>query len=165
MSDTTQHEHLATVTWHRGETERFVDQRYSRAHQWRFDGGAVVAASSSPSVVRVPMSDPTAVDPEEALVASLSSCHMLFFLSHAAARGFVVDRYEDEAVGVTGKNAAGRVAMLKATLRPHIVFGGDKQPAAAELGALHHRSHDDCFIANSVNFNVTVEPRSGPGAA
>ena len=151
------HEYTATVSWQRGDAA-FTDQRYSRAHQWAFDGGAVVPGSSSPYVVPVPMSNAAAVDPEEALVASLSSCHMLFFLFHAAKKGFVVDRYEDAAAGVMGKNATGRVAMLKVTLRPRVSWGG-KVPAAADLDAMHHQSHADCYIANSVNFDVAVEPR------
>src|SRR5213075_1971035 len=97
--------YVATVIWTRPADAPFKDHRYSRAHQWRFDGGAVVPASSSPNVVPLPMSDPAGVDPEEAFVASLSSCHMLFFLFHAAKKDFVVDRYEDEAIGTMGKNA------------------------------------------------------------
>jgi organic hydroperoxide reductase OsmC/OhrA len=116
----------------------------------------VVPASSSPAVVPLPLSNAAAVDPEEAFVASLSSCHMLFFLFHAAKKGFVIERYEDAAVGTMGKNAQGRVAMLKVALRPRVTWDG-KAPSATELAALHHRSHEDCFIANSVNTEVTVE--------
>src|SRR5688572_3139974 len=105
------HEYIATVVWDRNGAV-FTDNRYSRAHQWRFDGGAVVAGSSSPQVVPLPMSSAAAVDPEEALVVSLSSCHMLFFLNHAATAGFVVERYEDQAAGTMGRNAEGRIAML-----------------------------------------------------
>jgi len=154
------HEYTATVSWQRGSDAKFTDQRYSRAHQWTFDGGAVVPASSSPNVVPVPMSDAAGVDPEEAFVASLASCHMLFFLFHAAKKGFVIDRYEDAAAGVMGKNAAGRVAMLKVTLRPRVSWGGDKAPTAEDLDAMHHQSHVDCYIANSVNCEVAVEPRA-----
>ena len=150
------HEYTATVTWERGSA-KFTDNKYPRGHQWRFDGGASVRASSSPLVVPAPLSDPAGVDPEEAFVASLSSCHMLFFLFHAAKKGFIVDKYEDAPVGVMGKNAQGRTAMLKVTLRPKITWGGDKQPAGADLDAMHHQSHLDCFIANSVNTEVTVE--------
>ena len=153
------HEYTATVSWQRGGDAAFTDQRYSRAHQWTFDGGAVVPASSSPYVVPVPMSNAAAVDPEEALVAALASCHMLFFLFHAAKKGFVVDRYEDAAAGVMGKNAAGRVAMLKVTLRPRVSWGGDRGPTVEDLDAMHHQSHADCYIANSVNCEVAVEPR------
>ena len=154
------HEYTATVSWQRGGDAKFTDQRYSRAHQWSFDGGAVVPASSSPHVVPVPMSDAAAVDPEEAFVAALSSCHMLFFLFHAAKKGFVIDRYEDTSAGIMGKNAAGRVAMLKVTLRPRVSWAGDTLPTPEELDAMHHQSHVDCYIANSVNCEVAVEPRA-----
>ena len=154
------HEYTATVSWQRGGDAKFIDQRYSRAHHWTFDGGAVVPASSSPHVVPVPMSNAAAVDPEEAFVAALSSCHMLFFLFHAAKKGFVIDRYEDAAAGVMGKNAAGRVAMLKVTLRPQVSWAGEKLPTAEDLDAMHHQSHVDCYIANSVTCEVAVEPRA-----
>ena len=152
------HLYTATVLWTRRETEKYVDNRYSRAHEWRFDGGTTVPASSSPNVVPVPMSNPAGVDPEEAFVAALSSCHMLFFLFHAAKRGFVVDRYEDEAIGSMGKNAAGAQAMVEVVLRPRVVWSG-KQPSVEELHALHEQSHHDCYIANSVTANVKVEAR------
>jgi len=149
-------EYTATVYWQRlGAT--FIDQKYSRAHEWRFDGGVTVPGSSSPHVVRVPLSDPSAVDPEEAFIASLSSCHMLFFLSFAAAQGFVVDSYEDQATGVMGRNEAGKMAMTVVTLRPKAVFAG-RQPSAEQLSELHHRSHDECFIAQSVKTDVRCEP-------
>jgi len=153
------HEYTATVAWQRGDA-KFTDNRYSRAHEWSFDGGAVVPASSSPAVVPVPMSSAAAVDPEEAFVASLSACHMLFFLFHAAKKGFVIDRYEDAAAGTMGKNAEGRTAMLKVTLRPRVSWGGDRQPSAEELDAMHHQSHVDCYIANSVKCEVAVEARN-----
>jgi organic hydroperoxide reductase OsmC/OhrA len=151
------HDYFATILWQRNNDEKYTDNRYSRAHQWRFDGGVVVAASSSPKVVQLPMSVEANVDPEEAFIAALSSCHMLFFLSYAAQRGFVVDRYEDQAIGTMGKDAHGRIAMLKVALRPRISFGGDKHPSAADIDALHHRSHEDCFLANSVKTEVVVE--------
>jgi organic hydroperoxide reductase OsmC/OhrA len=146
------------VVWARAEDAPFKDNRYSRAHEWRFDGGTVVPASSSPSVVRVPMSNAAAVDPEEALVASLASCHMLFFLSFAASAGFVVDRYEDEALGELGKNARGATAMVKVRLRPQIVWIG-APPGAEQLDQLHHRAHGACYIANSVTADIVIEPR------
>ncbi|MGQ0586973.1 MAG: OsmC family protein [Gammaproteobacteria bacterium] len=152
------HEYTATVTWQRAGAT-FTDNKYSRAHQWAFDGGTVVPASSSPSVVPVPMSSAAAVDPEEAFVASLASCHMLFFLFHAAKKGLVVERYEDAAVGTMGKNSDGRVAMLKVALRPRVAWSGEQRPGAGEVDALHHRSHGDCYIANSVKCEVAVEPR------
>jgi organic hydroperoxide reductase OsmC/OhrA len=150
------HPYVATVVWTRSPDAPFKDNKYSRAHEWRFDGGAVVKGSSAPSSVRVPMSDPTAVDPEEALVAALSSCHMLFFLSFAALAGFVIDRYEDNAAGEMGKNSAGKTGMVKATLRPKITWVGEP-PSAEKLHELHHKSHEHCYIANSVNFEVVVE--------
>ena len=149
------HEYGATVVWER-KGAKFTDQKYSRAHEWRFDGGTVVPASSSPSVVPLPFSNAAAVDPEEGFVASLSSCHMLFFLFHAAKKGFTVERYEDAALGTMGKNAQGRMAMVKVVLRPRVTWNGNA-PGADELDALHHQSHEDCFIANSVNTEVTVE--------
>ena len=151
-------QYLATVVWTRAPDAPFKDNKYSRAHEWRFDGGAVVKASSAPSSVRVPLSDPTAVDPEEALVAALSSCHMLFFLSFAASAGFMIDRYEDEAVGEMGRNEQGRTAMLKITLRPKISWVGEP-PSTEQLDQLHHRSHEGCYIANSVTAAVAIEPR------
>jgi organic hydroperoxide reductase OsmC/OhrA len=151
-------QYTATVVWTRPPDAPFKDNKYSRAHEWRFDGGAVVKGSSAPSSVRVPLSDPTAVDPEEALVAALSSCHMLFFLAYAASAGFVIDRYEDEAVGDLGKNAQGKTAIVKVTLRPKIAWSG-AAPSAEQLHQLHHRSHDSCYIANSVSAEVIVEDR------
>ncbi|HZP12793.1 MAG TPA: OsmC family protein [Nevskiaceae bacterium] len=153
------HEYTATVSWTRRDAEKYTDNRYSRAHEWRFDGGATVPASSSPNVVPVPLSNPAGVDPEEAFVAALSSCHMLFFLFHAAKKGFVVDRYEDQAIGTMGKNAAGAQAMVEVVLRPRVAWGGTKQPSADELNALHEQSHHDCYIANSVTSTVKVESR------
>lgn len=150
------HDYAATVVWTRPEGARFTDNRYSRAHEWRFDGGTVVPASSSPLVVPPPLSSAAAVDPEEAFVASLSACHMLFFLFHAAKNGFVIERYEDTAVGTMGKNAEGRTAMLKVAMRPRITWEG-KTPTAGELDAMHHQSHLDCYIANSVKCEVVVE--------
>ena len=149
------HDYTANVTWER-KGAKFTDNRYSRAHEWRFDGGAVVPGSSSPLVVPPPLSDVAAVDPEEALVASLSACHMLFVLYHCAKQGFVADRYDDQAVGTMGKNAEGRMAMLKVVLRPRITWSGPA-PSAAQLEAIHHRSHEECYIANSVKTDVSVE--------
>jgi len=151
------HEYTATIHWSRGEAP-FTDNRYSRAHHWHFDGGIDVPASSSPNVVRVPLSVEAAVDPEEALVAALSSCHMLWFLSLAAQGGFRVDDYRDQAVGIMGRNAAGRMAMVRVTLRPRVVFSGERLPTRAQILDLHHRSHEECFIANSVTTEVRTEP-------
>jgi organic hydroperoxide reductase OsmC/OhrA len=146
----------AQVSWQR-DGAAFSDNRYSRAHQWLFDGGLRVPASSSPLSVPLPMSDPAALDPEEALVAALSSCHMLFFLSLAAQRGFVVDTYRDDAVGIMDRNAAGKKALTLITLRPAIAFGGERQPGRAEIEAIHHDAHEQCYIANSIRADVVIE--------
>jgi organic hydroperoxide reductase OsmC/OhrA len=149
--------YTAEVLWLRGE-QAFTDNRYSRRHTLRFDGGVEVPGSSSPHVVPLPMSDASAVDPEEAFVASLSSCHMLWFLAIAAKRRFCVDRYFDAAVGTMGKNAEGREAMLTVTLRPEVLFSGEHLPTREELADMHHKAHDECFIANSVKTEVRCEP-------
>lgn len=150
--------YTSTIRWERG-AQPFLDNRYSRAHLWRFDGGTEVPASSSPSVIPLPMSRADAVDPEEAFVASLSSCHMLWFLSIAAKKKYIVDSYEDQAEGVMEKNAQGKTAMTKVTLRPLVVFSGANVPDKAQLDALHHAAHEQCFIANSVLSEVVCEPR------
>ena len=142
-------EHLATVEWQRGD-QVFVDRRFSRAHVWRFDGGAEIPASPSPHVVPVPLSVESHVDPEEAFVAALASCHMLFFLDLCSRHKYTVDSYRDQAVGRLGKNEAGKLAMLEVTLNPEVVFSGEQQPDQARLERLHHRAHEQCFIANSV---------------
>lgn len=150
------HRYEATVTWRR-DGAAFSDNRYSRGHEWAFDGGVRVPASSSPSVVPEPMSLANAVDPEEALVAATASCHMLWFLSLAAKRGYVVERYEDSAYGTMGKVASGKVAFTQITLRPLVSFAGEKQPDSAALASLHERAHAECFIANSLNCEVVVD--------
>ena len=149
--------YTATIEWTRGEAP-FLDLGYSRAHRWRFDGGAVVPGSSSPHVVPVPQSDPAAVDPEEAFVASLSSCHMLWFLDLACRAGWVIDRYSDAAVGRMERDAQGRLAMTLVTLHPQVDFAGPRRPDAAEIERLHHAAHDECYIANSVKTTVRCEP-------
>lgn len=153
------HEYTATVSWKRGDAV-FTDMKFSRAHLWSFDGGITVPGSSSPHSVRVPYSRADAVDPEEAFVAALSSCHMLTFLYLAAKQGFVVDSYDDEAVGVMTKNERGKLFVSKVALRPRITFSGAKQPSDAELADLHHHAHEECFIANSVLTEVVVETPS-----
>jgi organic hydroperoxide reductase OsmC/OhrA len=150
-------EHLATVEWSRGDQD-FLGNRYSRAHDWRFDGGATVRGSSAPTSVPVPLSDPAAVDPEEALVAALSSCHMLFFLAFAAKAGFTVDAYRDEAVGVLGRDERGKTSITTVALRPAVIFSGDQTPDAVAVMELHHRAHSVCYIANSIRAEVTIEP-------
>ena len=151
-------EYTAEILWQRAPHEDFAANRYSRRHEMRFDGGAVVAGSSSPHSVPLPMSDASAVDPEEAFVASLSSCHMLWFLAIAAKRKFCVDRYFDAAVGVMEKNPQGKVAVTRVTLRPEVVFSGERLPTRTEIEQLHHTAHDECYIANSVKTEVVCEP-------
>ena len=148
--------HHAEILWQRNGQD-FTGNRYSRGHEWRFDG-VTVPASASPHIVPPPMSLEHAVDPEEAFVASLSSCHMLWFLSIAAERGFCVDRYRDAAGGVMARNAEGRLAMTVVTLRPEVEFCGERVPDEATLRAMHEAAHDECFIANSVRSEVRCEP-------
>ena len=151
------HLHTALIRWRVGDAD-FPGKRYSRAHTWNFDGGAVVPASSSPHVVPLPMSDASAVDPEEAFVASLASCHMLWFLDIASRAGLFVDSYEDAADGRMGRNAAGKVVVDLVTLRPRARFAGARRPDAAMLAALHHQAHEECFLANSVRCEIRCEP-------
>ena len=148
--------HTAEVSWVRNEAP-FLDNQYSRVHRWSFDGGAVVQASSSPHVVRVPLSDPSCVDPEEAFVASLSSCHMLWFLGLAARKGYVVESYTDTAEGRMEKNADGKEAITKVTLRPLVVIAGEKPPADDSIEKLHHEAHESCFLASSVKTEIVIE--------
>lgn len=152
------HQYTARLVWERGD-QPFTDNKYSRRHVLRFDGGLEVPGSSSPLVVPLPYSDPQAVDPEEMFVASLSSCHMLWFLSIAVRSGFTVDRYEDDAVGVMTANERRKFYVSRVTLRPHVTFAGPRQPTAAELNHMHHEAHEECFIANSVKTEVVVEVR------
>lgn len=149
--------YVATVTWTR-DGARFTDNRYSRAHRWQFDGGLDVPASASPHVVPAPLSDPAGIDPEEAFVAALSSCHMLWFLSIAARRGFVVEQYTDDAKGTMAEDDEGRHAMTEVTLRPRITYASDATPDGETESAMHHEAHEACFIANSVRTQVHVEP-------
>ena len=148
-------EYKATVLWKRSGAA-FTDNRYSRGHVWKFDGGIEVAASSSPQLVPLPMSSAAAVDPEEAFVASLASCHMLWFLSLAARQGFVVNAYEDHPHGTMGHNKAGRDALVRIELRPRIEFEGECSPSPEQVAQLHHDAHDRCMIANSLRAEVIV---------
>ena len=150
-------EYTAEVLWQRGDQD-FLANTYSRRHSLRFDGGAEWAGSSSPHVVPLPFSDASAVDPEESFVASLSSCHMLWFLTMAVKRKFCVDRYFDAATGVMEKNAEGKMAMTVVTLRPEVTFSGANLPTREQIEHMHHRAHDECFIANSVKTDVRCEP-------
>ncbi len=150
-------EHLATIRWQRGDAD-FVGGKFSRVHTWTFDGGHSMEASAAPSVVPAAYTSTSAVDPEEAFVASVSSCHMLTFLYFAYKQGFQVDTYEDEAVGEMTKGANGVPWVSTITLRPKIVYGGDKRPSADQVEKLHHDAHEKCFIANSVKSDIQVEP-------
>ncbi|WP_342595029.1 OsmC family protein [Salinicola lusitanus] len=149
--------YTATIRWRRQPTEGFTDGRYSRGHEWHFDGGVTVAASASPHIVPLPYSIEANVDPEEAFVAALSSCHMLVFLGIVAKRRFVVERYEDSAVGVLEQNDAGQLAMTRVTLRPAVTFSGERRPTPEQLETMHHQAHRGCFIANSVKTEVVTE--------
>ncbi|QGZ40963.1 organic hydroperoxide reductase OsmC/OhrA [Pseudoduganella flava] len=151
----------ARLEWQRNG-QSFLDQKYSRGHEWIFDGGLRVPASSSPLSVPLPMSVADNVDPEEALVAAAASCHMLFFLSIAAQRGHTVESYVDNAVGLLEKDDKGRMAMTNITLRPEIVFAGVAWPSEEEIAAIHHEAHDKCYIANSLKTEITIEPAIEP---
>jgi organic hydroperoxide reductase OsmC/OhrA len=150
--------HTALITWNRQGAD-YIDRKYSRAHQWRFDGGQVVPASSSPHVVRTPYSDPAAVDPEEAFVAALSSCHMLWFLDFAARAGYVVESYTDRAEGHMARREDGQEWVAKVILSPEVQFTGDKKPDEAAVRALHEAAHGSCFLAHSVRSEIII--RSG----
>ncbi|GAA0421400.1 OsmC family protein [Cocleimonas flava] len=145
----------ATVVWQRG-SQTFSDNKYSRAHQWVFDSGTSIAASSSPHIVPLPYSVDENIDPEEAFVASLSSCHMLFFLSFAAKNKWIIDRYEDSASGTLEKNEEGKLAMTKVVLNPEIKYSGET-PSKEQEAEIHHLAHEACFIANSVKTVVEIK--------
>jgi organic hydroperoxide reductase OsmC/OhrA len=147
-----------TLLWKKGTDEKFTDGKYSRKHQWIFDGGAKVQASSSPHVVPLPFSDESAVDPEEAFIAALSSCHMLFFLSLAAKRNYVIETYEDNAEGTLSKIENGEMAMTVVNLKPKVTFTGSNIPPKEVIEELHEKSHKLCYIANSVKTVVNVHP-------
>jgi organic hydroperoxide reductase OsmC/OhrA len=149
-------EHIATVCWENRQ-EVFTDNRYSREHTWLFDGGIEVPASASPHVVPVPYSNPACVDPEEAFVAALSSCHMLFFLAIAAKKQFIVERYQDRAIGIMDNNEAGKLAMTAIHLHPEITFRGEHLPTSAQISAMHEQAHHQCFLANSVKASITIQ--------
>ena len=151
------HEHKANISWKLEGTE-FLKGRYSREHTWSFDGGLTIPASPSPTVVPKPWSNPAHVDPEEAFVASVASCHMLWLLDVAIGAGFEVISYEDTPNGIMTRNERGAFWISEITLRPSIVWGGETQPARSEIEALHHEAHEKCFIANSIKTDVIVRP-------
>ena len=150
-------ESTATIIWERGD-QKFLDNRYSRKHIIRFDGGLEIPASSSPDVVPLPYSDANAVDPEEMLVAALANCHMLWFLSIAAKKRFCVDSYMDQALGVMSKNSKGKLYLSQTKLNPVVIFSGEKIPTNEEFEQLHHQAHEECFIANSVLAEIICTP-------
>ena len=147
-------EHIAKIAWKR-ETADFAYQTYNRDHDWTFDSGTTVRASANPAY----LGSPSCVDPEEAFVASLSSCHMLTFLAIAARQRYILDSYEDEAVGILAKDDTGKLAVTQVTLRPLIRFSGEKHPSAEELAKLHDLAHHACFIASTVNTQILIESR------
>jgi organic hydroperoxide reductase OsmC/OhrA len=149
-------DYYAQVVWQRGAEEAFVDSRYSRAHQWRFDGGVVVPASSAVHSVPLPYSKAENVDPEEAFVAAISSCHMLTFLYLAAKSRFVVDSYEDHALGTMAADSRGKQSITKVVLAPKILFSGAREPNEAIVERLHHDAHEECYIANSVRSQISI---------
>lgn len=152
------HHYTAETIWERAE-QPFTDNRYSRQHRLRFDGGIDVPGSSSPHVIPLPFSIEAAVDPEEAFISALSSCHMLWFLSIAAKRGYRVDHYHDQAFGIMEKNAASKLAITRVTLRPSVQFSGGKLPTSEAISEMHHEAHEECYIANSVKTQIVIEPR------
>lgn len=157
-------DYKATVSWHLREGEVFASQRYSRAHQWHFDGGAVVPGSAAPGYLPASLIDESAVDPEEALLAAAASCHMLYFLAYAAKAGFTIESYVDDTVGTLAKNEAGDPWVATVVLRPDARFVGEKLPTRAEIDELHHRAHKSCIIANSLKSAMSVEPVYGEAA-
>jgi len=150
------HQHIATICWQRNGPD-FIKGKYSREHTWKFDGGLTVPASPAPSVVPAPWSNAANIDPEEAFVASIASCHMLTFLWLASRQGFQADSYDDSAAGEVTKNERGVPWVSKVTLRPRITWSGEKLPGATDLEQLHHAAHEQCFIANSVRTDIQVE--------
>ncbi|WP_103070469.1 OsmC family protein [Aquimarina sediminis] len=150
--------HSARIFWKKEPQELFVDGEYSRTHMWSFDGGAKLIASSSPQVVPIPMSDPSVIDPEEAFLASLSSCHMLFFLSIAMSQKYSVKTYEDNVCGTLGKNKKGKTAIEQIKLNPKVIFCGSKQPSMAQVVKMHDMAHARCFIANTIQSEISIHP-------
>jgi organic hydroperoxide reductase OsmC/OhrA len=144
-------EHKVTLRWERGGAE-FSYQTYPRDHIWSFDGGHTMTGTAAPAYLGTPAN----VDPEEAFVASLSSCHMLTFLAIACKQKFALDSYGDEAIGYMEKNAEGKMAITRVELHPTLSWSGDRIPSAEELDKMHHAAHENCFIANSVRTNVRV---------
>jgi len=150
-------EYHATIQWQRNDNEDFLGNKFSRAHNWTFDGGLTVPASASSKIVPLPYALDENIDPEEAFIAALSSCHMLFFIAYAAKKRFVVDDYTDHASGVLAENSEGKMAMTQVTLRPKVVFSGEHLPSREDIEKIHHMSHEKCYIANSVTSDIIID--------
>jgi organic hydroperoxide reductase OsmC/OhrA len=148
--------YTANIIWKKKETESFKDKKYSRGHTWVFDGGLELPASASPQVVPLPMSIESAVDPEEAFVAAISSCHMLFFLSIAANSNYIIETYDDQAEGIMSKNEHGQMVMGDIILKPKIVFSGTTIPSAEQIAELHNSAHHKCYLANSIKSTIKI---------
>ena len=144
------------ILWQKKSNEIFIDKKYSRAHKWIFDCGIEIRASSSPHIVPVPLSDESAIDPEEAFLAAISCCHMLSFLPIAASKKYIVESYEDSAEGILSKNGRGKMAMTEVNLKPKIIFSGDKIPSQTQIDEFHHLAHEECFIASSVKTKINI---------
>ena len=149
-------QHSAHIEWQKAPNEMFIDGRYNRVHQWRFDGGFSMPASPSPMIVLPPFSNPDFVDPEEAFIASLASCHMLFFLHFAANQGIVIEGYTDNAVGELAKNVEGKLCITSVTLKPEVILAEQSIAHKKSLAELHHQAHEACFLARSVNFEINI---------
>ncbi|MBT5073253.1 MAG: OsmC family peroxiredoxin [Kordiimonadaceae bacterium] len=149
--------YIAKISWSRDECEKFTDQKYSRIHNWQFEGGLNISASPSHHIVPIPYSDPDLVDPEQAFVASISSCHMLFFLDLCSRKKIIVDEYNDQAEGILGKDDGGNMAMTVVTLKPRTSFSGENIPTQSEVEKIHHKAHQLCFIANSVKTKIVTD--------
>ena len=150
--------HLAKVTWEKQPQESFTDNAYSRVHNWEFDGGATIQASSSPHIVPIPFSNPDLVDPEEAFLAAAASCHMLFFLSIAASQGYQIMAYNDQAEGILQKNDQNQLAFAQIALKPEVVCGGEKLPDESQMQKMHEQAHERCFIAQSIKASIKIFP-------
>ena len=148
--------HTATISWARTADEIFIDGKYNRVHRWKFDGGAELDASASPHVVPIPQSDPSLVDPEEAFIASIASCHMLFFLSFCARQKYVIKGYEDRAEGILDSGEDGKKQIIGVKLHPVVQFEGEHVPSEETIRHLHELAHENCFIANSVKTKIEV---------
>lgn len=148
--------YTAAVLWNKKAEENFIDLKYSRVHKWKFDGGIEIKASASPHVVPLPMSDESAVDPEEAFIAAISSCHMLWFLSIAAGKKFIIENYEDYAEGKLEKNEEGKLIFTEVILKPKISFGSNNIPTKEQINEMHHKAHEKCFIANSIKTEIKI---------